>query len=153
MEFKRCTGTLLQGIGAVVLCLAAHCPQSSQTRVQYGSGQLPFCPWFRHHASYPVTVHHGLTSQSFWCTHSPVGAGVGGVGVGTGVGADVVGGAGVGGVVVGVDVGGDVVGGVGGVGEGPAPPPTKSNLLVSSGVRSPITPLRALSIMELRTFS
>ena len=78
--------------------------------------------------------------------------------MGAGVGADVVGGAGVGGVVVGVDVGGDVVGGVGvggvgGVGEGPAPPPTKSNLLVSSGFRSPITPLRALSIMELRTFS
>lgn len=77
--------------------------------------------------------------------------------MGADVGADVVGGAGVGGVGVGVDVGGDVVGGVGvgvgGVGEGPAPPPTKSNLLVSSGVRSPITPLRALSIMELRTFS
>merc|ERR1719221_1473272 len=56
-----------------------NCPQ---TRVQQGAGQFP--PWFRHQASNPVSLHHGLTLQSFWCTHSPVvgGVGLGGVGLG-----------------------------------------------------------------------
>merc|ERR1719270_2066945 len=59
---------------------------------------------------------------------------------------------GVGGVGVG-GVGGGV-GGVGGVGgEGPPPTPMKSNLLVSSGFRSPSTPLSALAAMDRRTFS
>merc|ERR1740129_1977868 len=67
--------------------------------------------------------------------------GVGGVGLGAGVGGAVVGGVGAGGV-----------GGVG-VGEGPDPPPMKSNLLVSSSFRSPIAPLIALARMDARTCS
>jgi len=85
--------------------------------------------------------------------------GVGGVGTGVGAGGAVVGGVGVGGVGVGVGEGGAVVGwgvgGVGGVGlgEGPVPPPMKSNLLVSSGFRSPIAPVIALARMDARTCS
>lgn len=60
-------------------------------------------------------------------------------------------GGGVGGAVVGGLGAGDV-GGVG-VGEGPGPPPMKSNLLVSSGFRSPIAPLIALARIDSRTFS
>jgi len=82
------------------------------------------------------------------------------VGVGVGAGGAVVGGVGAGGVGVGAGVGGAVVGGVGaggvggvGVGEGPAPPPMKSNLLVSSGFRSPIAPLIALARRDARTCS
>merc|ERR1719166_818220 len=59
-----------------------------QARVHMGAGQLPLCPWVRHHASNAVFVHHGLTAQSVWCTHSPVD------GVGIGEGGDVEGGVG-----------------------------------------------------------
>jgi len=82
------------------------------------------------------------------------------VGEGVGAGGAVVDGVGVDGAGVGAGVGGAVVGGVGaggvgevGVGDGPAPPPIKSNLLVSSGFKSPIAPLIALARMDSRTCS
>merc|ERR1719433_177977 len=108
----------------------------AQVRLQYGAGQEPACPCWRHHCTYPVFLHHGLTLQSVSCSQPPVGGvGAGGVGLGgVGEGGVGVGGVGAGGV------------GVGGVGLGPPPPPTFKSKFGSPSRK----PLRAFAVALAR---